>query len=161
MDVRFWGPQFWASMEFVAFNYPTDPTQQDRKNMRNFFSAVAQVLPCQSCREHFQQLLKDYPVENHLDTREALTKWLVEAHNRVNERLGKPRVPYTVVADKYQQFRGTCEMGKLTPATSGTCQPKKNVLLIVVIVALILGLSAFAITWMFGRNRSSQGSKRG
>ena len=31
----------------------------------------------------------------------TLSKWLVEAHNRINRRLGKATVPYAIVLRRY------------------------------------------------------------
>lgn len=110
MDVRLWGPHFWATMDFVAFNYPETASANDKKQAKAFFHSLAPLLPCSTCRDEFAQLLKTYPIDKHLDNRQALTQWLVEVHNRVNDRLQKPRVAYDVVAAKYNTMRGTCEM---------------------------------------------------
>lgn len=141
MDVRFWGPQFWATLEFLAFNYPQNPSSQDRQNMKTLYALLPEMLPCTSCRTHFAQLLKDFPVQ--LDSRDTLTRWLVEAHNRVNDRLKKPRVAYEVVADKYQQMRGTCEMGQLKAHESssykgGECQDSKKSLWVLIGILVVL-----------------------
>lgn len=122
MDVRFWGPQFWATMEFIAFNYPLEPSYSDKMDTFNFYSSLAKTLPCASCRKHFQQLIfNDLPLKDALDNRDTLSKWMVEAHNRVNDRLGKPRMAFDVVEKKYQQMRGTCEMGQYSHPES-VCQ---------------------------------------
>jgi hypothetical protein len=147
MDVRFWGPQFWATLEFLAFNYPQDPSNQDKQNMKTLYSLLPELLPCSSCQTHFAQLLKDFPIQ--LDNRDTLTRWLVEAHNRVNDRLKKPRVAYEVVADKYQQMRGTCEMGQLKHHDSHKdqkkiteCQnSKKSLWILVGILAVLIVLA--------------------
>lgn len=47
------------------------------------------VLPCFWCRLHFSQVLAENPIP---DT--GLFKWSVDVHNIVNEKLGKPIVPY-------------------------------------------------------------------
>jgi hypothetical protein len=159
MDVRFWGPQFWATLEFLAFNYPQNPSDQDRQNMKTLYSLLPELLPCSSCQTHFAQLLKDYPIQ--LDSRDTLTRWLVEAHNRVNDRLKKPRVTYDFVADKYQQMRGTCEMGQLkahssqkTYKDSGECHDKhmKSIWILVIILVLLMILAFFT----YGMCKKSQ-----
>jgi hypothetical protein len=123
MDVRLWGPQFWSTMDFVAFNYPHEPTETDKKNVRTFYETLALLLPCSSCRNDFAKMLKTFPIDEHLQNQESLTKWLVEAHNRVNEKLGKSRIDYETVANKYNQMRGTCEMRR---TGSSTCPPQAS-----------------------------------
>jgi len=123
MDVRFWGPHFWATMEFVAFHYPVNPSEEDKTDIKNFYNSLIKILPCNTCQEHFQKLLVKFPLDNHLSSRDELTRWLVEAHNRVNDRLGKPRIQYSVVHDKYEQMKGTCEMGNMISSSPSVCPP--------------------------------------
>ncbi len=164
MDVRLWGPQVWATMDFIAFNYPERPSAEDKAHVKAFFQNLAPLLPCSSCRDDFAKLLKTYPVEAHLDSRDTLTHWLVEAHNRVNERLGKPRVAYDVVANKYNQLRGTCEMrsggGQQCPPAVATTQCASSASSVrpwvvgSLTVALALLVVAFVVWWQQTQRRS-------
>lgn len=148
MDVRFWGPHVWATMDFIAFNYPNEPTDEDKKNIKSFFSSITPLLPCASCRTDFSTLLQKFPIEKHLSSRETLTKWLVEAHNRVNEKLGKPRVNYDNISDKYNAMRGTCETRASVPNSPSQCSLKKNCFsnLFLIIVSLISIVTIIGLT---------------
>ncbi len=44
-------------------------------------------LPCGPCRAHWAQLLRELP-----PTWDTYFRWTIQAHNRVNEHLGKPAV---------------------------------------------------------------------
>ena len=55
------------------------------------------------CREHYRTLLKQFPIEPFLDSRDALISWVVLIHNQVNIRLGKPTMSKEVVMQKYKQ----------------------------------------------------------
>lgn len=108
MDVRFWGPSFWSTMEFVCFNYPAQPTEQQKTQTLQFFQSIARVLPCESCKTHFIELIKKYPPT--LSNRDQLSRWIVDMHNHVNQRLGKPIMDYKTILAKYENLNAsTCK----------------------------------------------------
>jgi hypothetical protein len=63
---------------------------QDAKVLTDFVEGYKEIIPCLSCREHFEQVL----VENPVPEADDLFKWSVDVHNIVNKRLGKPEVSY-------------------------------------------------------------------
>lgn len=103
MDPTIWGPPMWFVMHSITFNYPEKPTAVERRIHRDFFHNIAHVLPCSVCRNHFEHVLREYPIEPHLDTRASLVQWLVDVHNIANERDGKPRLPIDVVLSQYMR----------------------------------------------------------
>jgi hypothetical protein len=56
----------------------------------DFVEGYKEIIPCLSCRDHFEQVLVDNPVPEADD----LFKWSVDVHNIVNKRLGKPEFSY-------------------------------------------------------------------
>jgi hypothetical protein len=64
-----------------SYDYKTE------KETKKWFEEWLQKLPCGECRVHFNKILEDLP-PNFSDSREFFN-WGVEAHNKVNERLGK------------------------------------------------------------------------
>ena len=103
-DNRFWGPRVWGASHFITFAYPNNPTDVDKQWMEQYFQSLSYILPCPTCRQHFQNLLQTFPIRNHLQSKDALTKWLVEVHNRVNDRLKKPRLSYEFVKNQHEQW---------------------------------------------------------
>ena len=101
MDPEQWGPPLWNEMHTVTFEYPINPDQQDKYNIINYFRGIVHVLPCEKCRDHYQSELELYPVENFVNSKEELSRWLIDLHNRVNARLGKPHFPYEKAVEKY------------------------------------------------------------
>lgn len=91
-DPRYWGSQFWFTMHTIAYFYPDNPTPDEMRHAINFYRAIGALLPCPSCAAHFAQMLDDDPVERHVGGRMALVAWVSDLHNKVNARLGKPRV---------------------------------------------------------------------
>ena len=82
MEPNIWGPHAWIFLHTTTFNYPKNPTQQNKKNMINFFESVSHILPCKICQTHFKKKLKQYPLTpNILKNRDGLVRWLIKIHN--------------------------------------------------------------------------------
>lgn len=79
-----WGPHFWMTLHIACLGC------QDAKVLVDFVEGYKEIIPCLSCREHFEQVLVDNPVPEADD----LFKWSVDVHNIVNKRLGKPEFSY-------------------------------------------------------------------
>jgi hypothetical protein len=120
MDTRIWGPHAWEFLHTITFNYPQHPTAEDKQQVQSFFQHVGPILPCPTCRTHFQNLLQQHPIEPHLVSRDRLSRWLVDIHNQVNQRLHKPSLNYEFVKDKYDDMRSTCPAVSTNSASSSS-----------------------------------------
>lgn len=72
--------------------------------MYRFLVYFGAVLPCHKCRRHYAAHLRGHvsdPFGDVLSSRESLSVYLVELHNDVNRRLGKPEMPYVQVKEMY------------------------------------------------------------
>ena len=99
-----WGPAGWTFLHVASWTYPVVPTETQRREMFTFLHAFAAVLPCMLCREHWQRYLRETlpdATSPHLASREALTRYLVDAHNDVNRRLGKAEFSYAAAQQLY------------------------------------------------------------
>lgn len=63
---------------------------QDYKIIAEFVEGFKAVIPCLSCRMHFDSVLTENPVPEAGD----FFQWSVDVHNIVNKRLGKPEFSY-------------------------------------------------------------------
>lgn len=91
----YWGPHVWAAIHLICLGAPESFTGSDTSGYRAFFTNLASILPCEACREHLRQNLKETSIEAALSGgRESLFKWSVQLHNTVNGQLGKPILPY-------------------------------------------------------------------
>lgn len=91
IDPKIWGPICWKLLEYITFTYPVNPTEEDKTNIRNFFTALQHVLPCQKCRNNYGIHLKKYPLdEKAVSSQKYLITWLINIHNEVNIMNGKP-----------------------------------------------------------------------
>ena len=85
-----WGPLFWHTIHITALGYSNEPTYSQKRAAKEFFEALAHLIPCPLCRSHYETHLQKYPISPHLDKRIDLFRWTVNLHNEVNKSLGKP-----------------------------------------------------------------------
>lgn len=90
MNTLVWGPSAWLFLHSIALAYPGPASKEA---YRSFFSILGEVLPCTICQKHYSENFKD--IGEALDSRDALFRWTVDMHNRVNRSLGKPILTYT------------------------------------------------------------------
>ena len=100
-----WGSNGWIFLHTVCF-FLDEARQEDA---RMFFTSLGNMLPCQICRHHYNKYLSSNPLPMPI-TRESMSKWLVDCHNEVNIRNGKPTMSfedakkfYTTLTPEYQE----------------------------------------------------------
>jgi len=70
---------------------------------------LEKVIPCPSCKEHYEVYLREHPLEKplkelgHSELREYIKTWFWELHNWVNESLGHPIYPYADLTPQYSR----------------------------------------------------------
>jgi hypothetical protein len=89
-----WGPVQWMALHQLMRGFPVAPSEDRRRGLAQYVTAMADVIPCPSCSEHWRALARTVRTDNRL---EAL-KWSIDAHNTVNKRLGKPVYTYAQAA---------------------------------------------------------------
>lgn len=112
MSTKIWGPPMWTTLHTISFSYPINPTDQDKKNYKQFFTLVGDMLPCILCKRSYKEFIKTG--ETRLDddvmlNKDTLTKWLYHLHNKVNFKLGvEYGVSYDDVCAKYNSYIVSC-----------------------------------------------------
>jgi len=96
-----WGPHGWKFMHYVTLGYPDNPSQSEKQNYKDFFMSLQTILPCAKCAQNYKQNLSEYPIDNHLESRDHLVKWLIDIHNKVNLETGKEIIPFEEALDLY------------------------------------------------------------
>jgi len=84
MDTRFWGPSGWRLLHMITFAYKPE---KDKAAIRQFFEILPFVLPCKFCRSNLVEHYQKVPLEEALDSKESLSKWLYKIHKLVNQKL--------------------------------------------------------------------------
>lgn len=109
-----WGPCIWTFLHTVSFNYPIQPTQQDKKHYRDFVLSLRHILPCGICRNNLQKNFKKLPLTmKAMESRESFSRYVFELHECVNRMLHKHSgLTYETVRDRFENFRAHCLKGK-------------------------------------------------
>jgi hypothetical protein len=92
LDPTVWGPHFWFFLHTLALSYPQHPNSVTKKKYYELIQNLPLFIPVESIGNGFEKLLDEYPVTAYLDSRESLVKWLHFIHNKINEKLEKPKI---------------------------------------------------------------------
>jgi len=110
MITSVWGPPLWHYLHTMSFNYPVNPTPEDKINYRNFILNLKYVLPCKYCRINLKTNFKQLPLRNcDMKNRETFSKYVYNLHELVNKMLKKnSNLSYCDVRERYEHFRSRC-----------------------------------------------------
>ncbi|EGO22315.1 hypothetical protein SERLADRAFT_472986 [Serpula lacrymans var. lacrymans S7.9] len=99
-DVEQLGRATWTFLHTAAAYYPERPTPNQRANMLNLLHSLPTLYPCSHCASHLGDNLKEHPPD--VSGKAALSHWLCQRHNDVNERLGKERFDCTKTDERWK-----------------------------------------------------------
>jgi len=110
MITSVWGPPLWHYLHTMSFNYPVNPTSEEKKNYRNFILNLKYVLPCKYCRTNLKTNFKQLPIKMcDMKNRESFSKYVYNLHELVNKMLDKTsNLSYCDVRERYEHFRSRC-----------------------------------------------------
>ena len=110
-DASEWGPILWSILHGLAEKVGSTPFPQfqgdERRALIRIMKSLVKVIPCPSCKEHYEVYLKEHPVDKILLTisygelKIYVKKWFWELHNWVNESLGRPLFDYADLTPTY------------------------------------------------------------
>jgi len=105
-----WGPSMWHYLHTMSFNYPVNPTEDDKKNYMNFILMLEKVLPCKYCRMNLTTNFKNLPLTmSSMKSRETFSRYIYDLHELVNTMLKKKSgLSYCDVRERYEHFRARC-----------------------------------------------------
>eukprot|EP00667_Euglena_gracilis_P025216 EG_transcript_29479 len=72
----------------MAAAYPRQPDPTKQQQMQQFLASWASLYPCLHCGAHMKDCMEEEPPR--LQSRESLSVWVCELHNKVNDLLDKP-----------------------------------------------------------------------
>jgi hypothetical protein len=110
MMTKIWGPLAWTFIHTISFNYPVNPTPEDKQHYKDFIYNLRYVLPCKYCRINLTNNLKKKPLMAcHMKNRDTFSRYIYELHELVNKMLGKKsHLTYCDVRERYEHFRSRC-----------------------------------------------------
>jgi hypothetical protein len=105
-----WGPPMWHYLHTMSFNYPVNPTPEDKKHYKDFILNLQYVLPCKYCRINLSNNFKKKPLQTcHMENRDAFSRYIYDLHEIVNKMLHKKsQLSYCEVRERYEHFRSRC-----------------------------------------------------
>lgn len=105
-----WGPSTWHLLHTMSFNYPVNPTCDDKHNYRNFVLNLQNVLPCGKCRKNLKKNFKKLPLTwKTMENRDKFSMYIYKLHELVNKMLNKTSgLTYNDVRERYEHFRARC-----------------------------------------------------
>jgi len=114
MLTAIWGPSMWHYLHTMSFNYPINPTNDDKKHYRDFVINLQNVLPCRHCRENLKNNFKAHPLKAcHMKNRDSFSRYIYKLHEIVNKMLGKKSgLSFCDVRERYEHFRARCTADK-------------------------------------------------
>ena len=119
MVTKIWGPVAWTLLHTISFNYPVNPTLEQKHQYRDFILSLQNVLPCGTCRKNLVTNFKQLPLTmDDMENRETFSRYIYNLHELVNRMLKKKSgLTYCDVRERYEHFRARCthEKPKLYP----------------------------------------------
>ena len=118
-----WGPAMWHFLHTMSFNYPVNPTQEDKHNYMNFVKSLVHVLPCKYCRMNLKENFKKKPITlETMRSREIFSRYIYDLHEHINTMLKKKSgLSYTEVQERYEHFRARCLANEKKPKEPKGC----------------------------------------
>ena len=92
LDPTVWGPHYWFFLHTIALSYPHHPNSVTKKKYYELIQNLPLFIPNETIGNSFEKLLDEYPVTAYLDSRESFIKWMHFIHNKINEKLEKPKI---------------------------------------------------------------------
>ena len=110
MITKIWGPLAWTFLHTMSFNYPVNPTPNEKKYYRDYVLNLQHVLPCKYCRINLSNNLKKKPLQMcHMKNRDTFSRYIYDLHETVNKMLNKKsHLTFCQVRERYENFRSRC-----------------------------------------------------
>jgi len=106
MMTSIWGPPMWHILHTISFNYPINPTEEQKKYYYNFYSNIKNILPCKYCRDNLSKIPFTM---NIFKNRDVLSRYIYNLHETINKMLDKVSgLCYEDVRDRFEHFRSRC-----------------------------------------------------
>lgn len=108
-DVEHLGRSSWTLLHSLTATYPTAPTPAVQAQTSSFLALFSGLYPCGHCAEDFRAYLRAHGPR--LSSRAEFGTWMCEAHNAVNEKLGKERFDCALWEERWRTGPGDGRCG--------------------------------------------------
>ncbi|KAI6812113.1 hypothetical protein KC367_g1244 [Hortaea werneckii] len=90
-DVDQLGRSTWTFLHTLTATYPVQPSPAHQQETRQFISLFSKLYPCWVCADDFRAWMREDGNAPRVSNRDEFGRWMCEAHNAVNVKLGKER----------------------------------------------------------------------
>lgn len=170
MHIDSWGPGFWTALHTAAYAYPAHPSAEQEDTARQFVRSVGGMLPCDVCRAHYRQRMKEHDMDEVVSGRKQLAAFVLDVHNAVNklndkkEWTAEEAYSYWVEDGRGDPVKeNSCPALLMRPTKAGKarCQVAPTTAwFLVVATALALCAAAFGFTRLCAANRKAPRGRR-
>ena len=103
LDPAVWGPHYWFFLHTISICYPLRPNSITKKKYYEFIQNIPMFIPNETIATYFSKLLDEYPITPYLDTRDSFTRWMWFIHNKINQKLEKPKISLSKFYELYYE----------------------------------------------------------
>jgi hypothetical protein len=103
LDPNVWGPKFWFVLHTLAISYPNYPNAITKKKYYDLITNLTTFIPIEEIGKDFSKMLDLYPITPYLDSKDSFVKWTHFIHNKINEKLEKPKISLNEFYFKYYE----------------------------------------------------------
>ena len=103
LDPSVWGPHYWFFLHTIAMTYPHTPNDVTKRKYYELIQNLPLFIPVEGMGSEFSKLLDEYPVAPYLDSRTSFVRWMHFIHNKINEKLEKPKISMNEFYIKYYE----------------------------------------------------------
>lgn len=123
-----WGPAMWHFLHIMSFNYPVDPSIEDKYYYREFVLNLKYTLPCKYCRINLKTNFKQLPLTiSVMKNRDSFSRYIYQLHELINKMLHKKsNLSYNDVRERYEHFRARCTDERPKLFTLSKSHTRKN-----------------------------------
>jgi len=90
-----WGKHGWQFLHYVSVGYPDNPTSEQKKQYKDFYLNIGNVLPCAKCQKNYYRHLQENPLtDTILSSKDNFKNWVIAMHNAVNLENGKDIISF-------------------------------------------------------------------
>lgn len=120
-----WGPSLWHFLHTMSFNYPVEPTREQKDEYRNFMLNLVHVLPCKYCRINLHKNFKTLPLTMaNMKNRDTFSRYVYQLHEVINTMLNKKSgLSYCDIRERYEHFRARCTANQPPKTEKGCTEP--------------------------------------
>jgi hypothetical protein len=135
LEPNIWGPHFWFFLHTLAISYPHHPNSVTKKKYYELVQNLPLFIPNESIGNNFSNLLDEYPVTAYLDSRDSFIRWMHFIHNKVNEKLEKPKI---TLSDFYFNYYEEYKPKQLKMKNYYRWKEKLIYTLVIIFVAILI-----------------------